>query len=335
MKRAATIGLMLLSALGLICVAGCPAGGDTSDPNTTASNGTIEITMQADYAASAVSGKTWATLQSFATDCSNAGGADAPGLIAGLDCDADGAPVAYATPTNFRVALQRLTVIAADGSRYSPVNHATLAEAEVIDLATPILLTAEVPVGSYTGMEVVFYYYELTLPLYTADNLQRIRVYLSDDDFPAEGSGGHHQGDITLIAANGAELGFVVAGETWTTTGVQATRGTIVGAGGVDGQTGHARGLYGDADLWDATAFNQGATQDSFLLTPTVNLTLTETGAAFTVTFDVADSWFFEDFDADGVFSPCGTTATPLNEGCAESAAWSPVLPMPTLTFGV
>lgn len=319
--------LLALVTLTLTCIAGCPTGND--DPNNTASTtAAVAIQMQADFTATA--GKTAPRMQSAGCDPTDP--VDEPGIAAGNDCDGDGGVVRYVTPTAFRVAVKQLTMYADDGAAVNIVNHATLADAEVVDLTTPVQFSKnDVPVGSYTSLEAQFYYYELTMPLNDAGTTQRIRVYLSDDNFPGEGSLGHHQGDITLVDDTGTELGFVQSGQPWTAADVQPTRGSIEGTAGTDPETGHARGLYGDADFWNDATLMQGASQDIYTLTPTIDVDLTTAGQTIRVVFNVANSWFYEDFNGDEVFGPCGTQSAPSDEACADGSAWSPILPIPEL----
>ena len=53
-----------------------------------------------------------------------------------------------------------------------------------------------------------------------------------------------------------------------------------------------------------------------------LDLTLTDTARTLTITFDLLNTWFFEDFDANGLFNP-GEGA----EACSENSEWSPILP--------
>ena len=160
---------------------------------------------------------------------------------------------------------------------------------------------------------------------------QHIRVYLSDDDFPAEGSLGHHQGDITMVDEAGHELGFVVGGLPWTADSVAPARGDFSnGAGGIDAQTGHARGMFGDTALWNSAPFVQEPTQDIFTFETELNLELTNVGTTLTLLFGLADSWFYEDFNDNQVFDPCGTPgATNMMDACSEGAGWAPIPPFP------
>ena len=203
----------------------------------------------------------------------------------------------------------------------------TLTGAEVLDLTAEVTLPVqELPVGEYPTYYAEIYYHELTMPLYDAGDPQVIRVYVSDDDFPAEGDLGHHQGDVTMLDASNNELGFVVGGDLWQLASLQAARGTINGAGGTDSETGHLRGLYGDQNLWNRPDLTQGSSQDIFILEGDLNLTVEETGGAVTFSFNVVDAWFFEDFDDDQLFNPCENSN---QDGCGGE--WSPVFNSPAV----
>jgi len=124
----------------------------------------------------------------------------------------------------------------------------------------------------WVAVEAEFYYYELAMTMNDPATDQNLRIYLSDDDFPAEGNGGHHQGDITLVSDAGVELGWATGCASWDGAGAQPSRDGIDGAGGVDPETGHSRGMYGDTELWNQTDFMQGADQDIFFLSAPIDL---------------------------------------------------------------
>lgn len=244
------------------------------------------------------------------------------------DCDGDGGIIRYITPSAYKVAFKRLAFENADGDLVDVIaDTGTLANAEVLDLTTAITLPdLDLPVGEYPDYYAEIYYHELTMPLYDPENPAIIRVYVSDDDFPAEGNLGHHQGDITLVDDDDNELGFVPAGALWQTDFLTAGRGLINGAGGTDPQSGHLRGLYGDLDQWNHPDAMQGASQDIFILEGELDLDLVADSNETTVTFtfDVQDAWFFEDFDNDQWFNPCENGN---QDGCGGE--WSPVLTDP------
>jgi hypothetical protein len=312
------------------------ASGDGTAPEAT--QGTLTLRIAADYttAGSSSTGQSGQGIPSDfvrPTSCQDALPFDGPPYAAGLDCDGDGGVGQYVTPSVFKIALKRATLYAADGTTLDLVpDTGTLAKSQVIDLTAPVTLAAaEVPVATYTGMEVQVYYYELVMPLNDPPVDQHIRVYLSDDDFEAEGNLGHHQGDITMIDDDGNELGFVMGGSAWTAASVAPVRGEYSnGAGGVDPETGHARGMFGDATLWNSTPFMQGATQDICIFETGLNLELTSAGTTLTLLFSLADSWFYEDFNNNQTFDPCGTPGlNVMMDGCSEGAGWAPLLPYP------
>lgn len=316
--------MSLCAFIGSACdVAVGPGGTGTKDPDAT---GRVTVTLKALFETAAasklrvVSAKELCPASPPANDNSTYQGEQ--------DCDGDGGIIRYITPSVYKVAFKRLAFENADGDLVDVIaDTGTLANAEVLDLTTAIMLTdLELPVGEYPDYYAEIYYHELTMPLYDPDNPATIRVYVSDDDFPAEGNLGHHQGDITLVDDNGNELGFVPAGELWQTGFLVAERGIINGAGGTDSQTGHLRGLYGNLDLWDRPDAMQGASQDIFILEGELDLTLVADSDETTVTFtfNVQDAWFFEDFDNDQWFNPCENGN---QDGCGGE--WSPVLTDP------
>lgn len=264
---------------------------------------------------------------------------DDPSLADGLDCDADGGLVAHVTPSRYTIAFKRVSLVPASGStridfisdtgtlaRSSVINFTTDDATETVITLSPSSLTA----GSYTGIEAELYYFQLTFPV--GGTTRNVRIYMSDDAFAAEGTLGHHQGDITFIDDSGTELGWVDS--TWSTTAT--TRSSAQnGAGGTDAQTGHDRGFFGDTTLWNATAQVQGATQDIFLdtLTFATPLTIPDPSTitsltTITATFSTADTFYYEDF------VPQGTGFSPASGGEATSSAaeWAPLEPTATLS---
>ena len=329
------ITTILLGVAAALVIAGCPGTTPTNDDGNTAASD-VAVRMQADYSTSAITGGSQSS-QVAGSGCSEELlDEDGPGTPAGGDCDGDGALVQYITPTSFLVAVKRMTLFDEDGNAYEIVPEAaTLAESEVIDLTSPAdLAELDLPAAVYSSIEAEFYYYELVMPLNDPPVSQRLRVYLSDDDFAAEGSLGHHQGDITLLDESRQELGFVTGGLPWTTANLLAERGDTEGGGGADPESGHLRGLYGDTLQWNQEDFMQGATQDLYIQTVPFQIDLTsveegETLESITVVFNVADCWFFEDFDNDGNFDPCSLGPGVDADACAEGGAWSPVFPVP------
>lgn len=285
----------------------------------------------------------------------------------GQDADGDGGVWKAITPSNFKVAFKNITLNGKDGTTYSLIpDTGTLANSQVIDLSTDshVINADEIPNGVYDSISAEIYYYQITMPINIPVASQVIRIYLSDDDFSQEGNLGHHQGDITLIGADGTEKGWARGGEAWLPSTVSTTRSAEHnGAGGSDTETGHARGFYGDTDLWNNAIIengftyfdpNQGSNQDIFKIASPVNLTVSDDSQfEINVAFDLTDAWKFEDFDqvnTDGydVFNP-GTggindtnnlnpNGTQLqdaawhNSTTNNGAEWTPVFDMPTVT---
>ena len=249
---------------------------------------------------------------------------DDPSMPAGVDCDQDGGVVAFNTPIGFKVAIKKLDFIRDDGEVLEIVpDSGTLAASDVLDLSAPVtLFTQEIPPGDYAFLEVEFYYYELTMHVNDPATEEQIRVYLSDDDFPAEGGLGHHQGDITIIGSDGLEAGWAQGCTAWNAANVQGDRTGIEGAGGADPETGHVRGFYGDAPHWNQADFMQGPDRDIFVQRGDLDLVVDGADRTVTITFDLVDTWFFEDFDANGLFNP-GQGA----EACSENSEWTPIFP--------
>lgn len=268
----------------------------------------------------------------------------------GEDCDGDGGLAAHLTPTTYKLALKRVTLMPADEVS-TPIDiiadTGTLGLSEVIDFtsadSTETLITIDpedLTAGNYGHIEMELYYFEMTFPI--ANVSQVVRFYMSDDDFETEaanvvGLGGHHQGDVTFIAVDGVtELGWVDS--TWLTENLSATRDVQVGVGGVDAETEHARGFFGNTDLWDAEEQMQGDSQDVFVYTlplgsaleipdPTTITDLT----TITATFSTADTFFYEDF------APFNTTTDnpgfyPDLGGEAAGGEWAPLIPTAVLT---
>ncbi|MBN2716298.1 MAG: hypothetical protein JXX14_10615 [Deltaproteobacteria bacterium] len=265
---------------------------------------------------------------------------ETPGSPTGSDADGDGGIVAFSTPQRFWVALKKVTFLADDGSVDVLPDTGRLTNAVLLELTDDQVLDAlALPVGNYHSVEMELYYYQLEIPLYSADSPQAIRVYLSDDDFPDEGMGGHHQGDITLVNEDGTEIGWVDAGMPWTDSYLLANRGDLKGAGGTDSQTGHARGLFGDGNLWENALFQQGASQDIYIFRGPLNLNVRAGSVSnVEVRFQTQNTWFFEDFDGDGIFSPCqGGDANGHQDACwydessGLGADWAPLFPMPVM----
>lgn len=327
---AASVAIVL--ALFVVVVVGSSCGGQLGAIVPGASNatgGNVTVNLMADFAGSAA-----AKLKRNAARVAcpaRATSGDGPQYVAGEDCDGDGGVVAYATPSSFKVAFKWLTLIRQnDGKTFDVIpDTGMLAAAQVVDLTAPVAISlGALPAGYYPEYLAEIYYFELTMPLYDVTQLQTIRVYVSDDDFETEGSLGHHQGDITLVGDDGKELGFVGAGDRWDLAHLSATRGQINGAGGADAETGHLRGLYGDQHLWNGYKFAQGPKQDIFKFFESLDLVVGKNASTVTFSFSVKDSWYFEDFDANGLFNPCIA-----RDGCAEGAEWSPIFNTPDVVI--
>jgi len=314
-----------------------------------ASSGDLSIAMKADYGSGSGSSNVLLKLMpnlkrqenSASTQtCETADSTDdGPNLIAGSDCDGDGGKVAYSTPSSFKIAIKKMGLYN-DSSTYFPViaEADTLAESTVIDLSQEVTLNpgTTIPQGVYPRFEIQIYYVEMVMEINNIGETQNIRIYLSDDNFPGEGNLGHHQGDLTIINGSGNEVGWVDPGcQAWNSTNTAADRSGIVGAGGTDSETDHKRGLYGNSDLWDTFIFKQGRYQDIF--TVPAYLGLQAGHAKVTLTFDVEDTWYYEDYDANNLFNPGGIgtyggNSTPL-EACHGVATWSPLISLPTVTL--
>ena len=319
----------IVLALCLITPLFACGGGGSDGPSSTDGEGLLTVKMAADFGISGASAAI-NRIQNVAITAIEACPAstpstDEPGYAAGLDCDEDGGTIQYITPSSFKVAVKKLTFYKDDDEALEVIpDSGTLAEANAYDLSSPVtLFQDDLPAGNYTSVEAELYYYEIEMPINNPSATQAIRVYLSDDDFSQEGSLGHHQGDITFIDFNGDEIGWVSEGAAWAADSLQADRGTITGAGGEDPETGHLRGLYGNEDLWNQIDFMQGESQDIFTLFMNLDLAIESTDKTITFSFDVKDSWFYEDFDDDQTFNPCENTT----DACAEGSEWSPIFP--------
>lgn len=304
-------------------------GGTQTPPPADGGQGVVRVNMRADFSRSSAEASSPA--RAITVCPSPAPLEDDPQFDPGLDCDGDGGVVSYVTPATFKIALKRLSFVQDAGATIDIVaDTGTLAASQVHDLTNQVTLAAStLPAGTYAVYEAEIYYVELTMPLYDPFSVQTIRVYLSDDDFPEEGNGGHHQGDITLIGDGGGELGFVGAGELWQLDLLHAVRDTINGAGGTDSETGHLRGLFGDQRFWDRAESMQGGNRDIFVWREPLGLTVEAVDATVTFSFNVQDTWFFEDFDNNQRFNPCDNTS----DACAEGAAWAPLFNAPEVLF--
>jgi hypothetical protein len=319
---------------------------DLSSAGTTSTDGTGDqavapastaVKMKADFTALGAPRLSTGAAAPKLASCPSPTASDGPYLVAGLDCDGNGGFTAYLTPLSFKVALKRLSFVKSDGAHVEFVpDQETLSKSMVYDLTSQVTISQiAISAGAYLSVQAEIYYYEIKMPINSSPTItQSIRVYLSDDDFAAEGSLGHHQGDITFIDNTGSEIGWVVPGMPWTIASLQTNTALVSRPGGTDPETGHQRGPFGDSALWDQTSFMQGNGRDAFLINAplgpsglTVSADISKT---VTLTFSVKDSWFWEDFDADGRFDPCENGSP---EACAAGSKWAPIFRLPTLTI--
>jgi len=297
-------------------------------------SGTVSVKMKADFSSSSASAPFRAAPgEEKLTSCP--GGevftAERTDYAAGLDCDQDGGVIQYLTPVNYKIALRRLSLVRDNGDKVDFIQDpGMLSQSPVYNLKSQVVISQKIPAGTYSAIQAEIYYYEIKMPINNPQDMQRIRVYLSDDDFPAEGSLGHHQGDITLIDNNGDELGWVGMGTSWLTSTLQTDKSSVARPGSTDTETGHQRGLFGDITLWDQDAFVQGSDRDIYLLTSPVSLVVSESAREIvSFDFNVKDTWFWEDFDGDGHFNPCENDT---KDACAANAEWAPLFNLPVLS---
>ncbi|MBI2343536.1 MAG: hypothetical protein HYV02_04305 [Deltaproteobacteria bacterium] len=347
--------------------------GSSSAPTTetpAAATTGIALNTAADFSASAaasISKRLTKTTTGVCTDLSDLT-MDDPILTDGLDCDGDLGKVAHVTPTQYAIAFKRVTLINTDDPNVANIDlvadTGTLANSEVVNFTTDdtseSVITIEpgdLTAGTYTGIEAELYYFQMTFPV--ADVTQNVRIYMSDDDFTAEaadriGLGPHHQGDVTLIGDDGVEDGWVDS--TWLSANLSTTRENQSespqnGVAGMDSETSHWRGFFGNADFWNGAALRQGANQDVYLYavdfsTPLVipdPSTITDL-TTITVTFSVADTFYYEDCPPDGSavgsaypgFYP-GDGGDAGGGGCtgpgATESEWAPMTPTAIITY--
>lgn len=317
------IGLSIVLAGGFI-IGACQTG------VTTPTTGNLNVKLKANFGKDVLSkGKLDAAKLS---SCPNpAPTDDGPDLVAGLDCDSDGGVLQYITPSKYKMAIKRLSLVAADGTKVDIVaDTGTLANAQVADLTSVFTFDpSSIAPANYPGYEAEIYYVELVMPLYDANSPQTIRIYLSDDDFPAEGNRGHHQGDVAVIDDQGQELGLFTPGLKWEAGSLQAASTNAQRPGSTDSETGHQRGQFGDVNLWTEARFVQGPNQDIFILREGLGLTPTGTGNTVTFSFNVKDCWMYEDFDNNLLFNPCDNPNPNLADACHAGAGWAPLFAKP------
>jgi len=331
MKR--HIILIIIASISLLITAcgGGSSSGTTDTPTVNeGENAAVTVTMEAEYGSDSVSDSR-SMVPSVLTTCFDTT-TDGAGYVPGIDCDSDGGVVAYLDPSNFKVAIKRLAFVMSDNTYVDLIpDTGILSDSVVVDLANPVTLDiSEIPQGTYNSFYAELYYYEITMNIYGVE--QQVRVYLSDDDFASEGSLGNHQGDIKLMDSSDT-FKFVHAGSMWQDGLLDTVRPSVMGgASTADPETGHDRGLYGTDELWNTDPlFMQGADQDIFIANETLSMTgitVGSEGTSVTITFDMNDTWFFEDFNANGDFEPCIGL-----EACAGGAEWTPVFPGINFTF--
>lgn len=327
-----------IAVVAVVCVfagfVSCGDSGVTASTSSTTSAG-LEVVAVADFDTSASS-----SVSKFLT-ASDCGGdtpptaMDSPDFAAGVDCDEDSGIVSFATPTVYKTAVKRLALVRDDDTLFDVIaDTGTLASSEVLEFDTVNASQnvvdfdpADLEAGTYTGIYVELYYYQMTFPV--AETERNVRIYMSDDDFAAEGSLGHHQGDITFVDDTNVELGWV--NSDWLIDNLETVRGEGQnGAGGTDSETGHDRGYFGNADFWNDSDLQQGADQDIYMAALDFPSSFTiadpnELADLITVqiSFLVGDAFYYEDF------APQGTGFYPDTGGEAtgEDAEWAPLPP--------
>lgn len=338
LKTAFGRSVLLLAAIGLF--AACGSGSADSDSDTTSAG--LRLVSMGDFDSSA-SAAVSALIRHVTTGtCADRvdDDADDPVLADGLDCDGDGGTVAHITPSRYALAFKRVSLISDDGESAQIdfiADTGTLANSEIVDFtasdASETVVTIDpddLSAGTYSGLEAELYYFQMTFPV---DGVARnVRIYMSDDDFAAEGSRGHHQGDITYVDDAGTELGWI--GPEWSDASLVSERGEAQnGAGNEndtngDPETGHQRGYFGNAELWDRDDFMQGSTQDIYLFVVNFDEPLVipdpstiDALTTITATFSTADTFYYEDFATQG------TGWNPAAEGVFDTGEWAPLTP--------
>lgn len=343
--------LLFLAVILLFVACGSGSGGtgDTAStiPGSNITEG-LNFTAAANFSASAVASVSKSALKTTTGVCADLPDLtmDGPALTNGLDCDGDGGRAAHVTPSKYALAFKRVTLLAQSGGTNIDIiaDTGTLARSDVVDFtdgdSTESVVTidaSDLSAGTYTGIEAEIYYFQLTFSV--AGVTRNVRIYMSDDDFSAEGSLGHHQGDVTLVNDDGTELGWV--DYTWALENLATSRSdNQTGAGGTDSETGHARGFFGNDEFWNAAPLRQGANQDIYIETLTFDSplvvpdpsTITDI-TTITATFSVADTFYYEDFppydstDYPGFYPDTGGEAADVNR------EWAPAAPTAVITY--
>jgi len=340
--------LLLMLSLVISCGGSSDSGDNGDDDDTTETTSGLRLVTAGDFDSSASQASLLFRAARVTTgqclDLEAPITQDDPILEDGLDCDADGGLVAHVTPTQYFIAFKRVSLLGSDGNTSDielVADTGTLANSEVVEFtendSSESLVTInpdDLAAGTYSGVEGELYYFELTFPV--AGSTRRVRIYMSDDDFPEEGNLGHHQGDITFIDENGDEEGWIDS--TWTATATE--RGEEQnGAGGVDPETGHDRGFFGNEDLWNQDSLQQGPNEDLYVMELDFDDPLEipdpseiDDLTTITLTFSVADTFFYEDFAPQNTAEFPGFYPANGGEATAEEAAWAPLAPTATLT---
>jgi len=285
------------------------------------------VTLNVDFATSALNSVLNPNLRALVAECPVAASNDEPGFNANLDCDGDGGVIAYQTPESYTLVLKSLYFASADSSKAYLLNFNSLNDINETGIIKFTSASSSAKVNLPSDFDTAFvptavgfevYYFELTIILYGKKTT--LRIYMSDDDFANQGGGGHHQGDITYLDDDGTEH-WARGGFNWLSSPAETlNRGDFAnGDGGTDGETGHTRGMFGSAEFWNATGLNMGAQADIYF----VKFDLTTGTLAATINFDIANTWFYENFDSDSAsFDPCTT-----DEACAAGSAWAALFP--------
>lgn len=341
-KRFAMLGVLI----ALVLCASCGSSTVTTDnADDTEDEVGLTFNTEADFESSASAALSKLIAKVTTGTCEELGEdpeMDSPGLADGLDCDGDGGVVAHVTPSQYTLALKRVTMLAEDGDDIDLIEDSgTLAESEVINFTpedhseTVIEIAPEdLVAGTYTGLRFEIYYFQLTFPV--GGETKNVRFYMSDDDFDAEGNLGHHQGDVTLIGNDGAELGWING--TWDE--VSDDRSVQSGASTADPETDHERGFFGNNDQWNATPQMQGDGQDIFAFDLPFDIPIpipepadiTE-NTEITATFSVADTFFYEDFDNPTLDECTGFCPEEGGEAGLPNAEWAPLTPIAEVAY--
>lgn len=332
----------------LLCtVVSCGTSSSTDTTTTTDSTG-LRFVSTGDFESSAATALS-SPLKTTTRTCDDVTTDDQfnPDIADGLDCDGDGGVVAHITPTQYLLAVKRVTLFSDDATTAELdllEDTGTLANSEVInftpDSTSETVVTVnptDLTAGTYDGIKVEIYYFQMTFPI--GGVTRNVRIYMSDDDFTSEaanriGLGPHHQGDITFIDDDGTtELGWIDFN--WNDTLASSHGDDQNGAAGDDPETGHARGFFGDADFWNTTLLTQGTTQDVYIYQVRFDESFTIPDPStitdltmITATFSIADTFFYEDFDPVGSGFSGGTGSDAVN----PDGGWAPLEPTASVT---